>query len=176
MMFGLYPAGPQWIKFYQSKANARALQQSLVDCREFVAGIFHQPFGAQRGFVVAQRDHFLVLADSMDTSEPEVVVVPDVELQNFLWSFNTGYAGQWSARELRALTGHGDWDSLIRASVSAFASIADDVQKAADGQLVKPVAAPTLMTDGWPDDDDSPWLPADCMHDAPYQEVLPCAR
>lgn len=71
-MFGLYPAGPQWIKFFSSTVDARALQRSLVDDAGFTAGIFHQPFGTQRGFAVAQRERFLVLADSLERAEPEL--------------------------------------------------------------------------------------------------------
>ncbi|HDR8919686.1 hypothetical protein [Burkholderia vietnamiensis] len=175
-MFGLYPAGPQWIKFFSSTVDARALQRSLVDDAGFTAGIFHQPFGTQRGFAVAQRERFLVLADSLERAEPELVVVPDVEMQNLLWSFNTGYSGQWSARELLALTGQSEWNGLIRAASTALASIGDTVEQAAAGRLSRPSVAPAPVMEIWPDDGNEAWLPPDYTYDAPFQEELSCVR
>ncbi|MBN3785631.1 hypothetical protein [Burkholderia sp. Ac-20353] len=177
-MFGLYPAGASWTKLVASKANARALQQNLVERAGFVAGIFHQPFGQARGFAVAQRNGFIVLADSIESDQPELAVVPDVQLQNLLWSFNSGYAGQWSPRELQAMTGKADWNGVLTGSVADFAAVSEAVEHAAVGTLLKPAPAPapSVATDPWPDDGNEAWLPADYLHDAPYQEVSSCVR
>ncbi|MBR8191567.1 hypothetical protein ACRPM7_05105 [Burkholderia vietnamiensis] len=173
-MFGLYPAGANWTKFIACRTNVRTLQQSLVECAGFVAGIFHQPFGQQRGVVVAERNGFLVLADSIEADGAELVVVPDVQLQNLLWSFNSGYAGQWSPRELHALTGKADWNALLTHCAAEFRGLCEVVERAADGKLSKPAPAPTAADVPWPDDGNEAWLPTEYLHDAPFQEASPC--
>ncbi|MGQ7932699.1 hypothetical protein [Paraburkholderia sp. D1E] len=182
-MFGLYPAGSNWVRHYNGIATARLLQQDLVTHARFTAGIFHQPFGVDRGAVLAQRDSCLVLTDSTDSAQPELVVVPDVEMQNLLWSFNSGYANQWSGRELKVLTGCDNWDSVLRHASEQFAKVCDDVQKAIDGTLVKPAPAAVTPVATCPDpvvsasfynDDDVPWLPSDYLFDSPVPEEPSC--
>ena len=180
-MFGLYPAGSDWTRRFLSSAPARDVQQLLVNHAAFTAGIFHQPFGTDRGAVVAQRDSVLVLAAPADGDASEFAVVPDVQLQNLLWSFNQGYAMQWSDRELRVLTGCDGWDALLKKAAADFAKACDTVNAAIDGSLVKPVEPPkptpviAARMPELPDDDDAPWLPSDYLHDAPGPEVLSCA-
>ena len=182
-MFGLYPAGSNWVRHYNATATARLLQQDLVNHARFTAGIFHQPFGANRGAVLAQRDSCLVLTDSTDSSQPELVVVPDVEMQNLLWSFNSGYANQWSGRELKVLTGCDNWDSVLRHASEQFAKVCDDVRKAVDGTLVKPAPAAVAPEAACPDpvlsasfynDDEVPWLSSDYLFDSPIPGGATC--
>ncbi|CAE6837041.1 hypothetical protein R69658_06551 [Paraburkholderia aspalathi] len=182
-MFGLYPAGSNWVRHYNATASARLLQQDLVNHARFTAGIFHQPFGAERGAVLAQRDSCLVLTNSIDSDQPELVVVPDVEMQNLLWSFNSGYANQWGSRELKVLTGCDNWDGVLKHAAAQFAKVCDDVQRAVDGTLVKPAPAETASVDARPDpvlsasfsnDDDVPWLPSDYLFDSPIPGGAPC--
>jgi hypothetical protein len=182
-MFGLYPAGSNWVRHYNATATARLLQQDLVTHVRFTAGIFHQPFGVARGAVLAQRDSCLVLTDSIDSAKPELVVVPDVEMQNLLWSFNSGYANQWSGRELKVLTGCDNWDSVIRHASAQFAKVCDYVQKAVDGTFAKPAPAAVAPAAACPDavlsasfynDDDAPWLPSDYLCDAPIPGGASC--
>lgn len=178
-MFGLYPAGSSWVRHYNAASSARQLQQDLVKHAEFTPGIFHQPFGVDRGAVIAQRDSCLVMADSTESETPELVVVPDVEMQNLLWSFNTGYANQWSERELRVLTGCNGWDALLNQAAANFAKVCADVQKGVEGALVKPVEpekTDPVVASSFPDDDDIPWLPSEYLYDAPIPEDLSCAR
>ncbi|MFC0402976.1 hypothetical protein [Paraburkholderia rhizosphaerae] len=176
-MFGLYPAGPSWIRHFNGSTQARELQQLLVKHAGFTAGIFHQPFGPDRGAVVAQKGSFLVLGSDIDAGNPELAVVPDVQTQNLLWSFNTGYANQWSDRELRALTGCTGWDALLRQVTAEFGAICTFVERALDGSLVPPAPQPDpLLSRMLADDDDAPWLPSDYLFDSPMPEAPSCVR
>jgi hypothetical protein len=181
-MFGLYPAGSSWVRHYNANATARALQHDLVEHAGFTAGIFHQPFGAQRGAVLAQRDSYLVLTDSTESEKPELVVVPDVEMQNLLWSFNSGYANQWSGRELHVLTGCDSWEPLLKAAASNFAKVCEIVQQAVDGSLAEkakpaqPVKPDPVIAAPFCNDDDIQWLPSDYLFDSPGPEVSSCVR
>jgi hypothetical protein len=181
-MFGLYPAGSNWVRHFNATVAVRPLQSDLVKHAGFTAGIFHQPFGADRGAVLAQRDSCLVLAESTASANPALVVVPDVEMQNLLWSFHSGYANQWSGRELKVLTGCDNWDSVLRLAAAQYAKVCDDVQKAVEGTLV-PVAIESTAVPNRPDpvlcasflnDDDVPWLPSDYLFDSPIPEVPTC--
>jgi hypothetical protein len=177
-MFGLYPAGAQWTRHFTANVCAREIQQSLVSHGGFTAGIFHQPFGSSRGAVTAQKGNFLVLAAHVDDQPADLVVVPSIELQNLLWSFERGLASQWSAGELRALTGCNGWDALLSKAAADFAAVGDTVNAAIDGTLVKPVEPPRpdrVVAASFPDDDDVPWLPSDYLHDAAGPEVPTCA-
>ncbi len=181
-MFGLYPAGFDWARRFSASGPARDIPQLLINHAGFTAGMFHQPFGADRGAVIAQRGSFLVLAAPGDIGSSELAVVPDVQLQNLLWSFNQGYAKQWSDRELRVLTGCDGWDALLKKVAADFAKTCDTVNAAIDGSLVKavepPKAAPVLAAriPELPDDDDIPWLPSEYLHNAPGPEESSCAR
>lgn len=181
-MFGLYPAGASWVRHYNATSTVRSLQQDLVNHAGFTAGIFHQPFGAQRGAVLAQRDSCLVLAESPDSGQPAIVVVPDVEMQNLLWSFNSGYANQWGSRELTLLTGCDSWESVLKHSAAQFAKVCADVQQAVDGSLVRPAVVDAAAVAARPDpilsasfsNDDVPWLPSDYLFDSPVPRGATC--
>lgn len=182
-MFGLYPAGPSWVRHFSACVSARLLQQDLVTFAGFTASIFHQPFGVARGAALAQRDGCVVLADSSDSDKPAIVVVPDVAMQNLLWSFDTGYASQWSGRELKALTGCDDWAGLLRHASSQFAKVCADVERAVAGKLAEaapvqtsPLAGTTdpVVSASFHNDDDAPWLPSDYFFDTPVPEVPSC--
>jgi hypothetical protein len=180
-MFGLYPAGSDWIQHIPANRPARELRQLLTEHAGFSAGMFHQPFGVSRGAVIAQKGAFLVLAESVESDTAELVVVPDVQLQNLLWSFERGYANQWSDRELRLLTGCDGWNALLVKSKAEFAAVCQAVRAADDGTLLKPAkpveATPDLLLSSpLPDDDDVPWLPSEYFHDEPGPEVTACAR
>ncbi|WP_254213807.1 hypothetical protein [Burkholderia multivorans] len=84
----------------------------------------------------------LVLTHVVDADEAEIVVTPGVELQNLLWSFDSGYSGQWSGRELRILTGCSDWDSLLKQTSDTFRRVCGTVQAAVEGTLGKPATRP----------------------------------
>jgi hypothetical protein len=176
-MFGLYPAGPQWVRHFSAKTAPRSIQQLLTEHAGFTAGIFHQPFGDLRGAVLAQMGNCLVLASSVDSHSSDLAVVPDVQMQNLLWSLNCGYASQWGARELQALTGCDNWDALLRQASAEFSRVSEVVGKAVDGTLVKP--APAASPDPvvgvmYSNDDDAGWVPPDYLFDAPAMEVPSC--
>jgi hypothetical protein len=178
-MFGLYPAGPQWVRHFSAKVTPRSIQQLLTEHAGFTAGIFHQPFGDLRGAVLAQMGNCLVLASAAESGSSDLAVVPDVQMQNLLWSFETGYANQWGARELHALTGCNNWDALLREARGEFSRVCEFVGRAVDGTLVK--AAPTAAPDPivgmmYSNDDDVPWVPSDYLYDAPASEGPSCAR
>jgi hypothetical protein len=176
-MFGLYPAGPQWVRHFNAKQTPREIQQLLTEHAGFTAGIFHQPFGDQRGAVVAQKGNCLVLAAGVNAASSDLVVVPDVQMQNLLWSFNSGYANQWGARELHVLTRCDNWDALLKLASSEFAGVCDSVLRAAEGRLVPPPApaAPDpIVGRMFSNDDDVAWLPSDYLFDAPGPEVPSC--
>jgi hypothetical protein len=176
-MFGLYPAGPIWTRYFTANAPVHEFQQLLVRHAGFTAGIFHQPFGTGRGAVIAQKGCFLVLGSTSNGNEPELAIVPDVQTQNLLWSFNVGYANQWSERELRALTGCSGWDVLLKQVGQEYASVCSFVERALDGSLIpaKPKPDPLLsrMLD---DDDNAVWLPPDYQFDSPMPEESSCGR
>ncbi|HKR42437.1 MAG TPA: hypothetical protein VJU59_22660 [Paraburkholderia sp.] len=84
-MFGLYPAGPDWVQHFNATSAAREIQQLLVKHAGFTAGLFHQPYGPARGAVIAVRHGFVVMVHEDDAAELELVVAPDVEMTNLLW-------------------------------------------------------------------------------------------
>ncbi|AME28640.1 hypothetical protein AXG89_33160 (plasmid) [Burkholderia sp. PAMC 26561] len=182
-MFGLYPAGSDWIRTFASEHRpAREIQKSLVDHAGFTAAIFHQPFGEHRGAVIAQSGKVLV----MSATAPgicNIAVTPTVELQHLLWSYREGYATQWSAMEIRTLTGHSGWDELLISARREFAKVCDLVSAAIDGtlsapRLPEPVAVSAVGTvhDAFPDDDNdgfyAQWV--EMSHQA--SELPPCAH
>ncbi|MPW11362.1 hypothetical protein GCT19_38715 [Paraburkholderia sp. CNPSo 3155] len=192
-MFGLYPAGAQWVRHFSADRAPRDIGRILAAHAGFNAGIFHTPFGEQRGSVIAQSGRFLVLAAAVNVQRAELAVVPDVQMQNLLWSFETGYANQWGPRELRALTGVDNWDGLIRRTSAEYAAVCQSVHDAVDGSLEERAAEeaarvaanaaqpPAHVPDPivgrmFSNDDDAPWLPSDYLYDAPLQEVPTCAH
>ncbi|QTB53490.1 hypothetical protein [Burkholderia pseudomallei] len=172
-MFGLYPAGVRWAQSFAASTDAKSLQKLLVDHGGCTAALFHQPFGVQRGAVIAQRDGMLVLAHVVDADDAEIVVTPGVEMQNLLWSFDAGYSGQWSGRELQILTGCSNWDSMLKQTSDAFSRLCGTVQAAVDGTLGKPASQPepTLPVD----DDDIPFfLPDEYLTPISLSEIQSC--
>ena len=159
-MFGLYPAGSDWIRTFASEQRpAREIQKSLVDHAGFTAAIFHQPFGEHRGAVIAQFGKVLV----MSATAPGIcnlAVTPTVELQHLLWSYREGYATQWSAMEIRTLTGYSGWDELLISARREFAKVCEFVGAAVDGTLTAPrLPEPVVPSvhgtvhESFPDDD-----------------------
>lgn len=190
-MFGLYPAGAQWVRHFSANRAPRDIGKVLTAHAGFTAGIFHTPFGEHRGAVVAQSGRFLILTAAVNAAPAQLAVVPDVQMQNLLWSFETGYANQWGPRELLALTGIDNWDGLIRRTSSEYAAVCKSVEEAVDGSLEKRAVeaaaeaakAEATKRAATPDpvvgrmfysDDDAPWLPSDYLFDAP--EVQTCTH
>ncbi|SAL84808.1 hypothetical protein AWB67_06776 [Caballeronia terrestris] len=139
-MFGLYPAGPSWVRtFALGDCSSRDLQKSLVDLAGFTAAIQHQPFGQYRGAVLAQFGQTLLLL-STTPGACEAAVTPTVEMQHLLWSYQEGYASQWSAAEIRSLTGHSGWSELLTNARHEFSRTCDQVAAAVDGTLQPPIA------------------------------------
>ncbi|MXN76429.1 hypothetical protein GR157_17005 [Burkholderia sp. 4701] len=171
-MFGLYPAGVRWAQTFIAPTDAKSLQKRLVDHGGCMAALCHEPFGVQRGAVIAQRDGLFVLTHVIDATEAEIVVTPGVELQNLLWSFDSGYSGQWSGRELQILTGCPDWESMLKQTSDAFRRLCGTVQAAIEGTLGKPASRPepTLPVD----DEDIPFLPEDYLQPISLEEVQSC--
>ncbi|SAK81880.1 hypothetical protein AWB78_03962 [Caballeronia calidae] len=140
-MFGLYPAGPNWVRtFALGDCSSRDLQKSLVDLAGFTAAIQHQPFGQHRGAALAQSGQTLLLV-ATTPGACEVAVTPTVEMQHLLWSYQEGYASQWSAAEIRSLTGHSGWPELLTNARREFSRFCDQVAAALDGTLQAPPRA-----------------------------------
>ncbi|WP_454875556.1 hypothetical protein [Paraburkholderia xenovorans] len=195
-MFGLYPAGTRWVRHFSAARAPREIQKVLTVHAGFSAGIFHQPFGESRGAVIAQKGRLLVLAERIDSASADLALVPDVQMQNLLWSFQSGYANQWGSRELRVLTGFDNWDALLRQASADYAQACNLVEEAVSGAL-EAKAAEQLAADKaaaahasaasrsaadpvvgtmYANDDDVPWLPSDYLFDAPHPEVASCAH
>jgi len=152
-MFGLYPAGSDWIRTFASeKFGARDIQKSLVEHASFTAAIFHQPFGEHRGAVVAQFGKMLVLS-ATTPGAAAIAVSPTVELQHLLWSFREGYATQWSSLEIRTLTGYTSWDELMTCVQREFSLVCDQVERAVAGTLTAPPVPEVTVQTSFPDDD-----------------------
>jgi hypothetical protein len=137
-MFGLYPAGAQWCRQYISPSPGHVLRQRLAEVAGVEAGSMDEPFGPQRGAIIARHHEFLIMAGSV-IAENEVVVVPDVQLQNLLWAFNTGHADQYSSLDLSVLTkGAVDsWEKLLTESNRHFRWTASLVEQAIANTLKK---------------------------------------
>jgi hypothetical protein len=165
-MFGLYPAGSDWIRtFATEKLGARDIQKSLVEHAGFTEAIFHQPFGEHRGAVIAQFGKVLVLCATTPGADT-IAVTPTVELQHLLWSFREGYAKQWSSLEIRTLTGYSGWDELMTGVQREFSRVCDQVAKAATGCLKPPVVIDETVHVPFPNEDD----------DAFYQQLSDLSR
>ena len=172
-MFGLYPAGVRWAQTFTASTDAKSLQKLLVEHGGCTAALFHQPFGVQRGAVIAQRDGLFVMTHVVEADEAEIVVTPGVELQNLLWSFDSGYSGQWSGRELQILTGCSDWDSVLKQTSDAFRRLCGMVEAAVAGTLSKPVSRPepTLSVE----DDEIPFFfPDEYSQPISLSEIQSC--
>jgi hypothetical protein len=83
-MFGLYPAGSEWVRtFAMDDQDVRDIQKSLVEHAGFTAAILHQPFGKDRGAVLAQTGQLLVLTATTPCAR-RIAVTPTVEMQHLL--------------------------------------------------------------------------------------------
>jgi hypothetical protein len=161
IMFGLYPAGSDWIRTFASEQRpAREIQKALVDYASFTAAIFHQPFGEHRGAVVAQFGKVLVLS-ATTPGITNIAVTPTVEIQHLLWSYREGFATQWSAMEIRTLTGYSGWDELLTSAKREFTQVCEYVNAAIDGTLEAPKKverveqAVNTVHEPFPNDDDA---------------------
>ncbi|MDR5826098.1 hypothetical protein [Caballeronia sp. LZ043] len=155
-MFGLYPAGPEWVRaFALGDCAAGDVQKALVDCAGFTIAIQHQPFGQHRGAVLAQFGQMLLLL-ATTPGTAEVAVTPTVQMQHLLWSYQQGYASQWSAAEIRSITGYSGWPELLTNARREFSRACDYVSSAMDGTLRVPerVAVATELNTSFPDDED----------------------
>ncbi|MCC8397643.1 hypothetical protein LJ656_34440 [Paraburkholderia sp. MMS20-SJTR3] len=156
-MFGLYPAGSEWVRvFALDDQHERDIQKSLVDHAGFTPAILHQPFGKDRGAVLAQSGPMLVLRATTPGAN-QVVVTAAVEMQHLLWSYHAGMATQWSPLEIRTLTGYAGWDELLTCARREFARACEKVEAAIAGKLHAPVAVAERvdpMVESFPDDDD----------------------
>ncbi|MFM0150511.1 hypothetical protein [Paraburkholderia sp. RL18-085-BIA-A] len=176
-MFGLYPAGSEWIRtFAMDDQDMRDIQRSLVDHAGFTAAILHQPFGQQRGAVMAQSGQILVLSDTTPRAR-QIAVTPTVQMHHLLWSYREGYATQWSSMEIRSLTGFHGWAELLTHARREFSRTCEKVAAAIAGTLQAPVVtevAADPMREPFPnDDDDAFYAQMAAIHDA--QEVGSCA-
>jgi hypothetical protein len=184
-MFGLYPAGPNWVRTFQChEKTARDMQRTLVEHAGFTAAIFHQPFGESRGAVLAQFGKLLVLSATTPRCI-DIAVTPTVEVQHLLWSYREGYATQWSPLEIRALTGHANWDELLTGTQRDFARVCDWVEGAIDGTLAAPQLPVAMTNDGaarspdtvhvpFPNDDDEAFILHMVELSNQSMEVPPC--
>jgi hypothetical protein len=174
-MFGLYPAGSDWVRtFVTVQRPAREIQKSLVDHAAFTAAIFHQPFGEHRGAVLAQFGKILVLSATTPGAS-EIAVTPTVELQHLLWSFRQGYATQWSSLEIRTLTGYSGWDELITGVQREFVRTCEQVESAVNGTLKAPPVPETTVHTSFPDDDDHAFFLELAEYSQQPLELPPCA-
>lgn len=180
-MFGLYPAGSDWIRTFASEQRpAREIQKSLVDHAGFTAAIFHQPFGEHRGAVVAQFGKVLVLS-ATTPGLTDIAVTPTVEIQHLLWSYREGFATQWSSLEIRTLTGYSGWDELLINAKREFMRVCECVSAAIDGTLEAPQLVERVeqaydtVHVPFPNDDDAAFY-ADVMQMSQQSlELPPCA-
>ena len=177
-MFGLYPAGSEWVRtFAMDDQDMRDIQRSLVDHAGLTAAILHQPFGQQRGAVMAQSGQILVLSDTTSGAR-QIAVTPTVQMQHLLWSYREGYATQWSATEIRSLTGYAGWDELLTRARREFSRACESVAAAIAGTLRGPAVTEVSagpINEPFPnDDDDAFYAQMAAISDA--QEVESCVR
>ncbi len=179
-MFGLYPAGPRWTKRFMSTISAEKVRDCLVEIVGFAAGTLLEPFGKDRGAVIASHQGFLVLVET-DLEGTELVVVPDVLLQNLLWSVDWGYASQWSDREIKVLTGCDNWNDLLSDSSHKLKFIASMVEQAIAGKLVKVQQVGRPVEGHLPADPsnrgDESWVPSEYDYLVPVTDGdMPCVH
>ncbi|MFS8980218.1 hypothetical protein PO002_38170 [Cupriavidus necator] len=170
----LYPAGPDWAHTFQTALAAPTLAARLADAHGFTRGIQFQPFGAGRGAVIAQRDHLLVLAVYAADDQHWYEVTPSLEMQNLLWSFSHGYASQWSALELKALSGCSAWPDVIALARQQFAAAVRSLERALAGLPERD--EPAIVPDMPSYDGDVMELPGDYLASMTGVEVAECAH
>jgi len=169
----LYHAGPKWVHIAEAAMMRTDLAKRLCDDHGFTQCMLYEPFGRTRGAVIAKRGHMLVMAIGTDGGNTWFSVAPSKELQDLIWSFSNGFAGQWSALELKVITGLDDWKALLEMAGRQFAAAVRSVDRAIAGQPEQDVQAnPELVVF----DGDAMEVPADYLHSFSGTEVVECAH
>lgn len=174
----LYHAGPQWLFVDETSINRSEMATRLTDHHGFTPCTLYEPFGTGRGAVIAKRDHMLVMALGEPGGSTFYAVAPSKELQDLIWSFSHGLASQWSELELRALTGEGDWNAVMKLATSQFAAARVSVERAIVGKLEgkSPELAESAPAEMPMLDDDVMEVPSDYLHSFDGLEVSECAH
>ncbi len=97
----LYHAGPSWVHVAEAAMVRTDLAKRLCDSHGFTQCMLYEPFGRDRGAVIAKRGHMLVMAIGADGGNTWFSVAPSKALQDLIWSFSNGFAGQWAPWNLR---------------------------------------------------------------------------
>lgn len=168
----LYHAGPQWVHVVEALVPRTDLAKVLCDHHGFTQCMLYEPFGTGRGAVIAKRDHMVVMDIGADGDTHWYAVAPTKELQDLIWSFSNGFAGQWSTLELKIITGHGDWPALLEMAGRQFSDAACVVERAIAGPAKD---APSVQE--LPDfDGNAIELPPDYLHPLSGTEVIECVH
>jgi hypothetical protein len=169
----LYHAGPSWVHVAEAALARTELAKRLCDQHGFTQCMLYEPFGRDRGAVIAKREHMLVMAIATDGGNTWFSVAPSKEMQDLIWSFSNGFAGQWSALELKAITGLDDWKALLEMAASQFSAAVRSVERAIAGQPEQDMpAVPELpVFEG-----EAMEVPADYLHSFTGAEVAECAH
>ncbi|WP_320534293.1 hypothetical protein [Robbsia andropogonis] len=133
-MFGLYPAGQKWASFLDCRRDVILVARDLASIAGHMACLHHEPFGPGRGCLIAQSNHILVLTNSDST---QLAVVPSIDSQYLIWSFENGLKDQWSQQELTALVQAPDWDAFLHRLREQFVLVTEQVRQAVAGLLVR---------------------------------------
>lgn len=168
----LYHAGPQWVHVFEALVNRAVLAKALHEQHGFTQCMLYEPFGAGRGAVIAKRGHMVVMALGADNGTEWYAVAPSKELQDLIWSFSNGFAGQWSALELKVITGHDDWKSLLAMAGHQFSDVVDVVQRTIDGPTHADPAEPILD----PFYGNALEVPADYLYSLSGEEIAECVH
>lgn len=168
----LYHAGPQWVQVFETLVNRTDLAKALCEQHGFTQCMLYEPFGAGRGAVIAKRGHMVVMDIGADGGAHWYAVAPAKELQDLIWSFSNGFAGQWSALELKIISGHGDWKPLLEMAGRQFSDVVRIVEQTIAGpaQDSHPVQQLTDFND------DAMEVPADYFHSLSSTEVVECVH
>ncbi|ODV44180.1 hypothetical protein AWV79_10420 [Cupriavidus sp. UYMMa02A] len=169
----LYHAGPSWVHVAEAAIVRTVLAKRLCDSHGFTQCMLYEPFGRDRGAVIATRGHMLVMAIGTDGGNTWFSVAPSKELQDLIWSFSNGFAGQWSALELKAIAGLDDWKALLELAGRQFSAAVRSVERAIADQPEQDV----------PDTPEQPMfegdvmeVPADYLHSFNGTEAVECAH
>ncbi|SPK77495.1 conserved protein of unknown function (plasmid) [Cupriavidus taiwanensis] len=169
----LYHAGPSWVHVAEAALARTELAKRLCDQHGFTQCMLYEPFGRDRGAVIAKREHMLVMAIATDGGNTWFSVAPSKEMQDLIWSFSNGFAGQWSALELKAIAGLDDWKALLEMAASQFSAAVRSVERAIAGQPEEdmPEAPELPVFEG-----EAMEVPADYLHSFTGAEVAECAH
>ena len=169
----LYHAGPEWAEIVEATVSQPDLTNRLCENHGFTPCTRYEPFGPGRGAVIAKRDHMLVMTIETDGKTTWFALAPSKELQDLLWSFSNGFAGQWSALELKAITGYDDWNALLRMAGDQFQAAVRSVERAIEGRPERDIPETTAMPvfEG-----DAMEVPADYLFSMDGSEMTECAH